>query len=192
MYSMTAHDKAHYSPVLISQTTGKVYPNTKEGHAAIDADEGRQRLTNDQMEAMIVLRGAYLIARKALPIIKPFCKRTGAGRMLAAAMGGMGKALEQIFCKVSSRQFKTLQANTTGVAVTVSSVKVPAMVNIDVDHLRMITDRALEACEMYCTASCQESKQCLLRRAYEQVPMLGEIQRGAGQRDCPYMGVRLE
>ena len=192
MYSMTNTTPGPLSPILISQDTGKRYPNTKAGRAQLDADEGRVRLYNDQVESMIVLRGCLVVMRKAVENLKSFVRKTGMGRMMAAAMGLMYKATAGMMSKVSSAQCATMDANTKGVTVTVSAVKVPAYVNIDHDDLLMITDRALEACEMYCTASCQESKSCLLRRAFEQVPMLGELRRGAGAQDCPYMGVRME
>lgn len=192
MYSMTNTTPGPLSPILISQATGKRYPNTKAGRAQLDADEGRIRLQNNQMEAMIILRGCLVVMRKAVEILKPFVRKTGAGRMLMAAIGLMYKATSDMMSKVSSGQCATMDANTKGVTVSVSSVKVPAYVNIGHDDLLMIADRALESCEMYCTADCQESKSCLLRRAYEQVPMLGDLRHGAGAKDCPYMGVRLE
>lgn len=192
MYSMTNTSPGPLSPILISQDTGKRYPATKAGRAQLDADEGRVRLYNDQMEAMIVLRGCLVVMRKAVERLKPFIRKTGKGRMLSAAMGLMYKATADLMNKVSAAQCATMDANTKGVTVSVSSVKVPAYVNIDHDDLLMITDRALEACEMYCTADCQQSKSCLLREAFEQVPMLGDLPRGAGAQDCPYMGVRLE
>ena len=192
MYSMTAYDKQELSPVLISKVTGKRYPATKAGCAQLDADEGRKRLTNDQVEAMVVARGCLVMLRRTIESLKPFIKATGAGRMFSAGVGLVYKMIEQMMCKVSSAQCKTMDANTRGVVVTVSSVKVPAMINVSQGDMSMIVDRALEACEMYCTASCQESKDCPLRRALEQVPMLGGVKRNAGVEDCPYKGVRLE
>ena len=192
MYSMTNTSPGPLSPILISQDTGKRYPNTKEGRAQLDADEGRVRLYNDQIESMIVLRGCLVVMRKAVDNLKPFVRKTGKGRMMSAAIGLLYKATADMMSKVSAAQCATMDANTKGVTVSVSSFKVPAYVNIDHDDLLMITDRALEACEMYCTADCQASKSCLLRKAFEQFPMLGELRRGAGAQDCPYMGVRID
>lgn len=192
MYSMTNTTPGPLTPILISQETGKRYPNTKAGRAQLDADENRIRLQNDQMESMIVLRGCLLVMRKVVDNLKPFMRKTRMGRMIPAAMGLMYKETAGMMSKVSAAQCATMDANTKGVTVSISSAKVPAYVNIDHDDLLLIFDRALESCEMYCTASCQESKSCLLRRAYEQVPMMGELRRGAGAQDCPYMGVRVE
>jgi hypothetical protein len=192
MYTMTANRPGPLHQILISQVTGKRYPDTKAGRDALDKDEGRQKLYNDQMEAMIVLMGAYRIARKAAPMLKPFGKKTGTGRMLSAAVGLLGNAIYSMCGKVCVNQFRTIEHNTTGVSITVSASKVPGMVNIDCDHLLAITDRALEACEMYCTADCEASKSCLLREALEAVPMMGDLPRGASADECPYRGVRLE
>lgn len=92
MYSMTNHSPGPMSPVLISQDTGKRYPATKAGRAQLDADEGRIRLHNDQMESMIVLRGCLVVMRKAVENLKPFVRKTGKGRMLAAAIGLLYRA----------------------------------------------------------------------------------------------------
>lgn len=192
MYTMTAHDKQELTPILISKVTGKKYPATKAGRAQLDADEGRVKLYNDQFEAMVVARGCLVMLRGTLEQLMPFAKATGTGKMLAAGVGLVRRCIEQMMCKVSSAQCQTMDANTRGVTVTVSSVKVPGMVNIAQSDLTMITDRALEACEMYCTANCQESKECPLRKALEQVPMLGGAKRTASVEDCPYKGVRLE
>ena len=192
MYTMSVNRPGPLQPVLISQVTGKKYPDTKAGRDAIDKDEGRKKLYNDQLEAMIVLMAAYRIAKRAVPVLTPFGKKTGSGRMLAAAVGLLGKAVYSMCGKVAVNQFRTIENNTRGASISVSASKLPGMVNIESEYLQVIFDRALEACEMYCTESCEASKQCLLREAFEQVPMMGDIPRGAGQDECPYRGVRLE
>lgn len=194
MYQMSTKNSTPgpLQPVLISLATGKKYPNTKAGRDQMDKDENRQKLYNDQVEAMVILLAIWRLAKKAAPIVRSFGEKTGTGRMLPAAVGQMGKALNEMCGKVCTGQFQTLERNTTGTSITVSAAKVPGMVNIDCDHLLTIVDRALEACEMYCTADCEASKSCLLREALECVPMMGGVQRNAGTEDCPYRGVRVE
>ena len=192
MYSMTNTSPGPLSPILISQETGKRYPATKAGRAQLDADEGRIRLYNNQLESMIVLRGCLVVMRKAVEPLKPFVRKTGKGKMLAAAMGLLCKATTDMMTKVSAAQCATMDANTKGVTVSVSSAPVHGYVNIRYDHLMAIMDRGLECCELLCPANCQESKGCFLREAYAQVPMMSDLPRGAGVQDCPYKGVRLE
>lgn len=194
MYQMTTKTgmPGPLQPILISQVTGKKYPDTKAGRDQMDKDENRQKLYNDQMEAMAILMAIYRLAKKAAPVMKSFQQKTGTGKMLQASIGQMGKALNEMCGKTCVSQFRTLQRNTTGTTITVSASKVEGAVNIDVSHMLAIADRALEACEMYCTADCEASKSCPLREALECVPMMGGLQRNAGAEDCPYKGVRVE
>lgn len=199
MYQMTVKNDAikhgmpgPLKPVLISKTTGKKYPNTKEGRDQLDRDEGREKLYNDQLEALIVSMGAYRVLRRAMPMLKAFGQKTGTGRMLSASVGLIGGVLNSLCSKVKTSQWQMIEHNTKDVCITISASKVDGMVNIPSDYLLPIVDRALEACEMYCTARCEDSKGCALREAFEHVPALGGLQRGAGTDGCPYRGVRVE
>ena len=179
MYTLTSHD------------TGKIYPDTKQGRDAMDRDEERVRLSNTQLEALLVLSGFYQVMRDAIVRLKPYAKRTGTGKMLPAAVGMIGKMLSDMLRKVSAHQLRTLKANTNQVSVSISSGKVPAMVNIDLEDLQHIANRALETCEMVCTASREESKTCRLRRAFEQVPGARDGLR-TDESKCPYACAELE
>ena len=177
---------------IIRSATGKVYPDTKAGRAQMDQDEGRQRMPNSGMEALIVLRACVTMARKSAENIAPFIKKTGAGRMLKANIGGMRKSVEDIFKRVSSTQVCTLEANTQLQHISVSSGKVPAMINIDVEDLTHICNRALEMCAFSCACTREESKECRLRQAFEQVASSCVEAVRDDSTKCPYAGTGFE
>lgn len=175
-----------------SEITGKVYPDTKQGRDQMDRDEGRIRIPNSALEAMVTLQASLVVAGKAAESMAPFVKKTGAGKMLKCHIAGMRRSIRDMLCKVSSSQNRTLQANTQLVSITVSSGRVPAMINIDVEDMEHICNRALETCELMCTCTREESKNCRLRHAFEQVASgcVETIRQDATK--CPYAGSKFE
>lgn len=179
-------------PIIISKITGKRYPDTKEGRAQMDRDEGRVRVPNSGMESLITLQACAKVARKSYPSITQLVKKTGEGKMLKAQIAGMLKSLSDIMSKVSVSQNRTLQANTQLVNITVTSGRVPAMVNIDVEDLTHICNRALEMCAFSCACTRDESKECRLRQAFEQVPSACVEAVHDDPTKCPYAGMSFE
>lgn len=179
-------------PTITSTITGKTYPDTKQGRAQMDADEGRIRMPNSGLEAMVTLQAASYAAQRAAETIKPFIRKTGVGKMLKAQVMGMRKSIGEILTKVSCSQNRTLQANNQLVSITVSSGRVPAMVNIDVEDLTHICNRALEMCAFSCACTREESKECRLRQAYEQVCSASVEAVREDPTKCPYAGLSLE
>lgn len=179
-------------PTITSTITGKVYPDTKQGRAQMDADEGRIRIPNSGLEALVTLYAASYAAQKTVETIKPFIKKTGAGRMLKAQVMGMRKSIDEIMTKVSCSQNRTLQANNQFVTITVSSGRVPGMVNIGIEDLTHICNRALEMCAFSCACTREESKNCRLRQAFEQVCSASVEAVREDPTKCPYAGMSLE
>ena len=179
-------------PTIQSTITGKIYPDTKQGREQMDRDEGRIRIPNSAMEALVVLQACSVVARKAAESMTPFVKKTGAGKMLKCQIAGMRKSLGDMLCKVSSSQNRTLQANTQLVNITVTSGKVPAMINIDVEDMTHICNRALEMCAFSCACTREESKECRLRHAFEQVASSSVEAVREDPTKCPYAGTSFE
>lgn len=182
----------NFRPVITSTITGKTYPDTKAGRDQMDRDEGRVRIPNSAMEAMVTLQAAMIVARKAADAIKPTIRKTGCGRMLKAHIGGMRRCIGDILCKVSASQNRTLQANTQLVTVTVSSAKAPAMINIPIEDMVAISNRALEMCAFSCSCTREQSKECQLRRAFEQVASSCVEAVRDDPTKCPYAGTGFE
>lgn len=179
-------------PTITSTITGKVYPDTKQGREQMDRDEGRVRMPNSGMEALVTLQAASITAQRAAETIKPFIRKTGAGKMLKAQVMGMRKSIGEIMTKVSCAQNRTLQANNQLVNITVSSGRVPAMINIDVEDLTHIANRALEMCAFSCACTREQSKDCRLRQAFEQVCSASVEAVREDATKCPYAGLSLE
>lgn len=179
-------------PVIQSAITGKVYPDTKAGRDQMDRDEGRIRVPNSAMEALVVLRAAVTVMKKAIDSVWMIVKKTGVGRMIKAHIWGLDKCLTAIMSKVSASQNRTLQANTQLVDITVTSHKVPAMINIDIEDLNAISNRALEMCAFSCDCTREQSKECRLRQAFEQVASSCVEAVREDPTKCPYAGTSFE
>lgn len=179
-------------PVIQSTITGKVYPDTKAGRDQMDRDEGRIRVPNSAMEAMVTLQAAMVVAKKAAESMTPTIRKTGAGKMLQAHIGGMRRCIGDILTKISTSQNRTLQANTQLVDITVTSRKVPAMINIDIEDLNAISNRALEMCAFSCDCTREQSKECRLRQAFEQVASSCVEAVREDPTKCPYAGTSFE
>jgi len=172
---------------LTSDSTGKVYPNTKQGRAQLDQDESRERLTNDALEALIILDACQQLQKQAVQRLTTFQRKIGRGKMLKAHVAGISKDICDMMEKVSCSQVMTMQANTHQVSISVSSAKVPCMVNIDLEQLVLIANQAIDSCSLGCTKTPVEMRQCAVRRALEQVPSMA-IRTGRGA-ECPYADV---
>ena len=179
-------------PIIRSQITGKVYPDTKQGRDQMDKDEGRIRVPNRVMQALVLFKACVDTSLRELESVQPFIKKTGAGRMLKCQIAGMRKSVRDMMCKVSASQNRTLQANTQLTYVTVTSSKVPAMINIDVEDLTHICNRALEMCAFSCACTREESKECKLRHAFEQVASSSVEAVRMDATKCPYAGAEFD
>lgn len=179
-------------PVIQSTITGKVYPDTKAGRDQMDRDEGRIRVPNSAMEAMVTLQAAMVVAKRAAESMTPTIRKTGAGKMLKCHIGGMRRCIGDILTKISATQNRTLQANTQLVDITVTSRKVPAMINIDIEDLNAISNRALEMCAFSCDCTREQSKECRLRQAFEQVASSCVEAVREDPTKCPYAGTSFE
>ena len=144
----------------------------------MDRDDGRVRIPNSGLEALVVLQAAAKTAERAAQTVAPFVRKTGAGKMLRAHIGGMRKSL-------------SLQNNTKLVEITVTSQRMPAMINVSIDDMLSICDQALRMCELSCECSREQSKACPLRRALDTIPC--EMGSGAWEDagKCPYRGQRV-
>lgn len=179
-------------PTITSTITGKVYPDNRQGREQMDRDEGRVRMPNSGLEAMVGMEAALYVLDKNSKTIKPFIDKTGAGKMLRMYVGGIRKSLGEITRKLSVGQNVSLQKNTQMTTITVSSGKVPAMLNISADDLSHICNRALEMCAFSCACTREESKNCRLRHAYEQVASASVEAVREDPTKCPYAGLSLE
>ena len=178
MYTMSARAKADYLD--------------KASCDAIDKDQGRIRLQNSAVEAVVVLLSCYVIGNKAAEVLEPFVKKTGRGRMLKAHFGGISKQIDQLIEGVSLSQLKTIRANTHHVSMTISAHPFETYANISHTHLLALTSQALEACGMFCDKNRTESRRCPVRKALEQIPGVLKDKLDCDPDKCPYAGTSFE
>lgn len=178
-------------PIIRSAKTGKAYPDTRQGREQMDRDDGRLRIPNSGLEAVIVLYAAEKIADRASQTVAPFVRKTGAGKMLRAHIGGIRKSLRDMMDRISTAQNLSIEHNARLSDITVTSHRMPAMINVSIDDMLSICDQALRMCELSCECSREQSKACPLRRALDTIP----CEMGSGAWDdagkCPYRGLRV-
>lgn len=175
-------------PIIRSAVTGNVYPDTREGRRQLDEDEGRIRIPNSAMEAITVLQACQIMARRCAEALAPTIRKTGKGKMIKAQAGGLRRSVSDIMTKVSAVQCRSLDANTQNQTITVTSSKIPSMINIDVEDMEHICNRALEMCSFSCDCTREQSKACRLREAFEQVTVSLGGADGSDPSKCPFAG----
>lgn len=165
--------------------------------AQLDEEQGRRRLNNAEVDMLIALKvGTNLIMQAYEDVLQPFAQYAGADRRIKQAIALLCNANQLLSDKISGAQLITIANNTDDNSISLSSMpkQKPGMINIDWQALCHIVNRALENCEMTCTCDLIQSKQCDLRRAFEQVPSLAlaaKVQAKKDKRSCPYMLLEL-
>lgn len=165
--------------------------------ARIDEEQGRRRLNNAEVDMLIAVKVATnLLIQAYEDVLQPFAKYAGADRRLKQAITMLCNANQIMSDKICGAQLITIANNTDDNSISLSSMPTqkPGNVNIDWASLCHIVNRALETCEMTCTCDLIQSKQCPLRKAYEQVPSVALAARTQAKKDkstCPYMLLEL-
>ena len=166
--------------------------------AQLDEQQGRRRLNNAEVDMLIALKvGTNLIMQAYEDVLQPFAQYAGADRRLKQAITLLCHANQMLADKIAGAQLITIANNTDNNSISLSSMPTqkPGNVNIDWAALCHITNRALETCEMTCTCDALQSRQCVLRRAFEQVPSLAlaaKTQAKKDRRNCPYMLLEMD
>lgn len=166
--------------------------------ARLDEEQGRRRLNNAEVDMLIALKvGTNLIMQAYEDVLQPFARYAGADRRLKQAITLLCHANQMLADKIAGAQLITIANNTDNNSISLSSMPTqkPGNVNIDWAALCHITNRALETCEMTCTCDSLQSRQCALRRAFEQVPSLAlaaKVQAKKNKRNCPYMLLEMD
>lgn len=190
----------------IQDSGGKTDPNRLidlKGNAVYTPEEidrineigGRQRISGEEQEAMIGLLAASKLMNLCGPILLDHAAYAGKKSQLKRLNTQFRRLMLALSQKIETRQMGAIANQMTDVNITVSASYVPAMVNIKLDDLIHICNRAMEFCDMCCTCTREESKQCELRRALELVPGVKEAGKEYARKDatrCPYRGMEME
>lgn len=157
---------------------------------ALDVEQGRDRLTGSELEAMIALCVARQLLMDVCDHLERFSKKHGAKAMLHCANGMLKKAIATMRDKISGEQLISISNNINdcGIIITSNYLGVKQMFNVDRDDLYHIINQAAKQCGLECSCTRQESKMCRLRYALDNIPGVKRMAKenwvtGDG---CPY------
>lgn len=168
---------------------------TPEEVDRINEAAGRQRISGEEQEAMIGLLAASKLMNLCGPILLDHAAYAGKKTQLKRLNTQFRRLMVALSQKIETRQMGAIANQLTDVNITVSANYVPAMVNIKLDDLCHICNRAMEMCDMCCTCTRDQSKDCVLRQALELVPGVKQQGKEYARKDatrCPYRGMEMK
>lgn len=168
---------------------------TAEQVARINQEQHRRRLSGAEMEAMTAAITAGNILIQTAPVLHDQAAHIGKHSQLKRLVTQLRRLLTKLNMAVEVRQMGAVCGQLENAKICVSAEPVARYVNIRHDTLMHICNRAMEFCDMCCTCTREESKQCELRRALELVPGVKEAGKEYARKDatrCPYRGMGME
>lgn len=168
---------------------------TAEEVERINREGNRVRISGEEQEGMIGLLAASKLINLCGPIVLEHAKFVGKHSNLKRLNTQFRKLLIALSNRIDTRQMGAIANQMTDVNITVSASYVPAMVNIKLDDLIHICNRAMEYCDFCCTCTRDQSKDCALRKALDLVPGVKEQGKEYARKDatrCPYRGMEME
>lgn len=168
---------------------------TPEQVERINTEQNRRRVNGAEMEAMTALVTAGNILIQTAPVLFDHAEHIGKRSQLKRLVTQYRKLMTKLNMAVEVRQMGAICGQLENAKICVSAEPVARYVNIRHDTLMHICNRAMEFCDMCCTCTREESKQCELRRALELVPGVKEAGKEIARKDatrCPYRGMEME
>ena len=159
----------------------------------VDEREGRHRISGGEVEALIAFVTAVNIIRRELPRLESMAEENGQLTKLRTVRTMALGIMNRIVKKIAQDQLITIANNVYEVIVTLSSSPVEGCYNIRRKDLHTLADSVLLSCSMSCGKSRDESKDCPVRRALENIPGLKAAAKSMGNtKDCPFSGLEME
>lgn len=155
----------------------------------------RIRISGNEMEQMIGLISAGNMFRQCAKDLESLAEYAGARTLLKRVSTSIKTAAVRMANCVEARQMGAIISQTDNARLTISAEYVPAMVNICLDDLLHICNRAMEQCDFCCTCTREQSKDCDLRRAFDLVPGAKQAAKDNARRNpdkCPYRGMEMD
>ena len=168
---------------------------TEEEIKHINEAFNRRRINGNEMEQMIGLVSAGNLFRQCLADLMGHAEHAGQVRFAKQVSTMLKTLCVRLACAVECRQMGAIMAQTDGARITVAATPNPAYVNIELDNLLHICNRAMEQCDFCCTCTRDQSKDCKLRKALDLVPGVKEQGKEYARKDatrCPYRGMEME
>ena len=168
---------------------------TAEEVERINKEFNRRRCNGNEMEQMIGLVSAGNLFRQCAKELESHAEHSGDVALLRRVCSMVKTLAVRLANHVEARQLGAIMAQTHGARITVAATPHPAMVNIDLEALLHICNRAMEQCDFCCVCTREQSKDCQLRKALELVPGVKEQGKEYARKDstrCPYRGMEME
>lgn len=161
----------------------------------IDREGNRRKITGAEMECMMGLVAGGNVILNCAPTLYDHARHCGKLPQLKRLVTTMRRLITALNMHISVRQMGSICTQMENAHITVSSDYVPAYINVKLDDLLHICNRAMESCAWSCTCTRDQSKACELRRALELVPGVKESAKEIARKDatrCPYRGMEMD
>lgn len=181
-------------PGMPHDTKGNVI-YTPEQVEIINREQNRRTISGREMECMMGLITAGNLIIQCAPVLMDHAHHIGKRANLKRLVTQMRRLFQALNMAVEVRQMGAICGQMENAHITVSADYVPGWVNIRLDDLLHICNRAMEMCDMMCTCTRDESKHCVLRQALELVPGVKQQGKEYARKDatrCPYRGMEME
>lgn len=168
---------------------------TEEEIRAINEAQGRHRISGEEAEGMMALIAATNILTPCVDTLADHARRSACLKWLRMGKTLIRKAVVMMNGKLDVRQMNAIASQMIDATISVSANPLPPMINIALEDMLHICNRALETCEMVCSCTREESKHCRLRAALDCVPGAKEQAKERARADaskCPYKGIEME
>ena len=168
---------------------------TEEEVKYINESFDRIRINGNELEQMVGLVSAGNLFRQCLAELTRLAGHAGQIRFAKRVSTEIKTLCVRLASQVECRQMGSIMAQTDGARITVAASPNPAYVNIELENLLHICNRAMEQCDFCCTCTRDQSKDCKLRKALDLVPGVKEQGKEYARKDatkCPYRGMEME
>ena len=184
---------SHY-PAQPSDTKGNMIFSPQQVEA-IDREQNRIRISGTEQEAVMALIAAGNMFTQAVPMLEELARHAGVLSRLRRSLTNMRKSIIAMNMHIATRQMGAIASQMADSQITISANASTAYVNIPLEDLLHICNRATETCSFSCMVSRDESKACRLRYALDLVPGCKEASKEIARRysdRCPYRDVQME
>ena len=144
---------------------------------------------------MMAMIAAGNLVTQAVPTLEGLARHAGVLPRLRQSLTNLRKSIIAMNMHIATRQMGAIANQMADSTLTISANAVPARVNIPLEDLLHICNRATETCSFSCMVTRDESKACRLRHALDLVPGCKEASKEIARRysdRCPYRDVQME
>lgn len=170
-----------------------VYTQEEVDH--INAVGNRRRVTGTEMEALMGMIAAGNMITQCAAMLTAHAAHVGSAVTMKRLVTQLRNLIVRLNMQVETRQMGAIASQMADANITISANPRPAMVNICLDDLLHICNRAMEQCDFCCTCTREQSKDCDLRRAFDLVPGAKQAAKDSARKNpdkCPYRGMEME